>query len=567
MIQKKLSIIFIFLILISCFSVPSIEGNNINNNNFKQINYILTNNSEPFNGYTLFSPEYSTKTFIIDINGNIVHSWDSNYIQGLPVYLLENGDLIRGCSNLDNTRFLAGGFTGRVEIYDWNNSLIWDFDYSTDRYCLHHDIEVLPNKNILMISWEYKTASEAVAAGRNPNNIQNGQLWPDKIIEIKPIGPSESKIVWEWHVWDHLIQDFDSSKDNYGVVADHPELIDINTGGRLSDFNHINSIDYNQEFDQILLSSHNQNEIWVIDHSTTTEEAADHTGGKYGKGGDLLYRWGNPRMYKTGGFEDQQLFGQHDAQWIELGCPGEGNILIFNNGQGRPDGKFSSIVEIQPPVNGTGYYDLTFGSSYMPTEPIWLYTAENPGDFFAPKISGAQRLPNGNTLICMGDKGFFFEVTLEKETVWEYENTYPNTISNNVFKIRRYGLDYPGLFSLFQNPEKPNTPNGPTSGEAGKKYSYTTNANDPEDDQLYYWFDWGDDTNSKWFGPYDSGDIVTASHVWDSRGNFEIRVKVKDIHGLESDWSDPLVVSMPKNKLFIVSIIKRLMERFPINVM
>jgi len=62
-------------------------------------------------------------------------------------------------------------------------------------------------------------------------------------------------------------------------VADHPELIDINFGGRHADWNHLNSIDYNEEFDQILLSSHNQNEIWVIDHSTTTEEAAGHTGG------------------------------------------------------------------------------------------------------------------------------------------------------------------------------------------------------------------------------------------------------------------------------------------------
>jgi hypothetical protein len=409
------------------------------------------NSNEPYEGYILFSPEFSTDTFLIDIYGDIVHSWDSSYIQGVPVYLLENGNLVRGCSKIDNTRFAVGGFTGRVEMHDWNGNMLWEFDYSTDQYCLHHDIEVLPNGNILMIAWEYKTYAEAIAAGKNPLNLKDNQLWPDKIIEVEPTGSSGGNIVWEWHVWDHLIQDFDSSKDNYGVVADHPELIDINTGGRLSDFNHINSIDYNQEFDQILLSSHNQNEIWVIDHSTTTEEAADHTGGKYGKGGDLLYRWGNPKMYTTGGFEDQHLLRQHDAQWIEAGCPGKGNILIFNNCAGFLEGsRHSSIVEIKPPVNETGFYDLTPSSSYMPTEPIWLYTAENPSDFYSPKVSGAQRLPNGNTLICMGDKGFFFEVNYEKETVWQYQNTYPNMMSNKVFKILKYGVDYPGLSILFQ---------------------------------------------------------------------------------------------------------------------
>ena len=119
---------------------------------------------------------------------------------------------------------------------------------------------------------------------------------PDHVIEVEPNGSSGGNIVWEWHVWAHLIQDYDPAKDNYGVVEDHPELIDINfmaiSAGK--DLNHINAIDYNEEFDQILLTSAGQDEIWVIDHSTTTEESAGHTGGTSGKGGDLLYRWGNP---------------------------------------------------------------------------------------------------------------------------------------------------------------------------------------------------------------------------------------------------------------------------------
>ena len=567
MVRKIISIFILFII--TAGSIFSISTTAISKNQEKdKSSYSQFSNNEPFEGYTLFSPEYSTKTFLIDIDGEIVHSWDSNYIQGLPVYLLENGNLIRGCSKFDNPRFVAGGFTGCVEIFDWNRVLLWEFDYSTDQYCLHHDIEVLPDGNVLMIAWEYKTRIEAIVAGKNPKNIQGEQLWPDHIIEVKPAGFSGGTIVWEWHVWDHLVQDYDSSKENYGVVADHPELIDINSGGRHADFNHINSIDYNADFDQILLSSHNQNEIWIIDHSTTVEEAAGHSGGKYGKGGDLLYRWGNPQVYDAGSSVDQKFFGQHDAQWIESGCPGEGNILVFNNGQGRLDGKYSSIDEIVPPVNDNGNYDYTVGSPYAPEEQMWIYTADNPNDFYSPKVSGSERLPNGNTLICMGDSGIFFEVTLEKETIWEYINTYPNMKSNNVFKIHRYGLDYPGLTVLFQRPNKPSMPNGSNSGIIGNEYFYSSITTDPDDDEIFYWFDWGDGSNSGWIGPYDSGDNAIASHIWDKIGIYEICVKAKDIHGFESEWSDPLPVTMPRNKAYIntpfLNLLQQHLNLFPI---
>ncbi|CAK8718630.1 hypothetical protein KKHLCK_07795 [Candidatus Electrothrix laxa] len=150
--------------------------------------------------------------------------------------------------------------------------------------------------------------------------------------------------------------------------------------------------------DQILFSVRQQSEIWVIDHSTTTEEAAGHTGGNRGKGGDLLYRWGNPAVYRAGSSADQQLFVQHDAEWIESGYPGEGNILIFNNGDGRADGEYSAIMEIEPPVDSSGNYALTLGEAYGPAAPVWSYTASPSTDFYADHISGQQRQPNGNTL-------------------------------------------------------------------------------------------------------------------------------------------------------------------------
>jgi hypothetical protein len=261
---------------------------------------------------------------------------------------------------------------------------------------------------------------------------------PDEIIEVQKTGSASGTIVWEWHAWDHLIQDFDSSKQNYGAVADHPELIDLNFGvdfQGVTDWLHTNSVDYNPAFDQILLSVHNFNEIWVIDHSTTNEEAAGHTGGGYGHGGDLLYRWGNPQAYRAGSSSDEKFYGMHDASWIPPGYPGEGHILVFNNGLNRPGSLYSSIDEFIPPVNATGYYYLESGSAYGPAERTWIYTANPPTSFYATQLSGAQRLKNGNTLICDGEAGHFFEVTATGTTVWEYTNTYPNPQMNRVFKI------------------------------------------------------------------------------------------------------------------------------------
>jgi len=201
------------------------------------------------------------------------------------------------------------------------------------------------------------------------------------------------------------------------------------------DWMHSNSIDYNPQFDQIVLSVHNFNEIWVIDHSTTTEEAAGHSGGNSGKGGDLLYRWGNPDAYRAGTSSDQKLFGQHDTAWIKPGFPGAGHILIFNNGLSRPGGQYSSIDEIAPPVDAQGNYFLEQGSAYGPTNPNWTYKASPPSSFYAYYISGAERLKDGDTLICDGVSGKFFEVTPGGTTVWQWTNNYPYPSMNDVFKI------------------------------------------------------------------------------------------------------------------------------------
>jgi hypothetical protein len=364
-------------------------------------------------------------------------------------YLLEDGHLLRTTKFPDGSPSgfpAAAGSGGLLEEYDWDGSLVWEFEYGSPDFLAHHDIATMPNGNVLMIAWEYKSEAEALQAGRDPTRLDEGELWPDTIIEVQPTGPDTGTVVWEWHAWDHLIQDYSSSVGNYGVVSDHPELIDINYGSNSrADMTHINSVDYNTELDQILLSIPRYGEIWIIDHSTTTAEAASHTGGDSGNGGDLIYRWGNPRTYRAGTIADMQLFGQHDAEWISAGMPGAGNILVFNNGNGRPGGDYSTVDELAPALNGDGTYTLT-GSSYGPSVPLWVYAAATPADFYADHISGAQRLPDGNTLICDGPAGYFFEVTSTGVIAWQYE------YGSEVFRVERYSADYPGLADLVQDP-------------------------------------------------------------------------------------------------------------------
>jgi len=401
-------------------------------------------------GQILYSPMWTTTTYLIDASGTVNHTWASSYFPGVMVRWLGDGTILRTIRVGVGPG--GGGAGGGVQKVEWDGTVVWDYRYNTNGVLSHHDVRMLPNGDVLLIAWETKTRTEAIAAGRNPNTVGSQGLTPDHIIEVKPTGPTSGDIVWEWHVWDHLIQDYDSSKANYGVVGDHPELVDINYAPESGqEWMHTNSIDYNEEFDQILISVCFLSEIWVIDHSTTTEEAAGHTGGNSGKGGDLLYRWGNPQAYDAGTSSDEKLFRQHDASWITPGLPGEGDILIFNNGANRPGSHYSTVDEIVPPVNENGEYYLEPGSAYGPEAQTWIYTASPPTSFYADHISGAQRLSEGNTLICNGVTGKIFEVTPEGTTVWQH-----NT-GGQVFKVVYIPHEEP-------QPPEPDTPNLDCSG-------------------------------------------------------------------------------------------------------
>jgi Arylsulfotransferase (ASST) len=437
---------------------------------------LLINEPKAFRGYTLLNPMNTKTTYLIDIDGRVVKSWESKHNSMHAAYLLENGHLFRVAVLAGGERSFGGGpgAAGRLQEFGWDGDLVWDFEFHTFKQYPHHDAAKMPNGNVLMVVWDKKMHDEAIAAGRKPELVSD-YLLPDSIVEVKPTGKTTGEVVWEWHLWDHVVQDHDSTKDNYGDVAKHPELVDINfaessmgpppgppgqgpdtkkagpprdpakdavkkaeaeklkTIGYVGtpqqrsqrvnpDWTHVNSVDYNAELDQIVISVHEFSEIWVIDHSTTTAEAAGHKGGRSGKGGDLLYRWGNPRAYRAGTKADQTLFAQHNAQWIPGGLPGEGHLLVFNNGGNRPGGSYTSVDELVLPVDSQGRYTRETGASYGPKKPVWSYSSPQKSDFYAFFISGAQRLPNGNTLICSGPNGTLFEVTPGKETVWKYVN-------------------------------------------------------------------------------------------------------------------------------------------------
>ncbi|MCX6309601.1 MAG: T9SS type A sorting domain-containing protein, partial [Bacteroidia bacterium] len=206
--------------------------------------------------------------------------------------------------------------------------------------------------------------------------------------------------------------------------------------------------------------------------------------------GNFLYRFGDPAKYGQGSSPSfstnpektttghKQIGGSHDIQWIKPGLPGEGNFLVFNNGQNlfelTPQ---SYIVEINPFLNASGVKTSAYvnppDAGYNIVNPansnlmkekkniskqvVFNYSSKNNTSFFSTIGSSAQRLPNGNTFVCAMNSGHFFEVcTADTSVVWEYINpftrsgirkiktdTYPT--DNAAFRAYRYTADHPAL--------------------------------------------------------------------------------------------------------------------------
>jgi hypothetical protein len=399
--------------------------------------------SKAYKGYTLFTPLFSDKTYLIDMLGNIVHIWKhKDNPPGLHYILLENGNILgntrekfvlppkegtkpkpkpKNNPNPNKNLNFGGGVKGLKEM-DWDGNVVCQYLPGPNEGSLHHDFVRLPNGNTMTNAWEHVSYEEAIAGGRNPKQTTERGLAPDVIYEVDPKG----QVVWKWYAWDHR-----GMNSRYHLDVNYITNVLPKYSRGNPDWTHFNTVDYNPSTDQILVDSREFGELYIIEHKT----------------GEIVYRWGNPSAYGGGDAPsfttpgDQILFGPHDAHWIKEGLPGAGHILIFNNGWARPPVTYSSIIEMDPKTG----------------EIVWEYRSKCENSFSSHHISGAQRLPNGNTFICSGSHGHMFEVTNEGEVVWEYINPVTTggnkswfddlgfQSNNSVFKAHRYGPDYPGL--------------------------------------------------------------------------------------------------------------------------
>jgi len=413
-------------------------------------------------GYLLLYPQNQGNCFLVNNCGEKVHVWnDGDHGPSNSVHLQPDGSLFMAKIHYTytNSWIYGGGGGQKIEHRDWDNNLLWTYTYADSMKRMHHDFTVLPNGNVVLIAWERKFLPELLAAGKDTSFVTGNELWPDHLVEIQPIGLDSGAIVWEWHAWDHLIQDFDSLAANYGVVADHPELININyiNGNNFADWMHVNSVDYNATRDQLIFSTPMLNEVWIIDHSTTSFESASHSGGLSGKGGDLIYRWGNPEAYQQGTSADRKLGFQHDIHWMDNDenpdSANLGRLMVFNN-KSQPN--ISTANTFMPVFDTLTHQYQMVNNVYSPTGFDYSYTTPDPADMYCAVVSSVQQLPNGNKLICSGRLGYTLEVDELDEIVWEYKTPINNSVpatqgtiiplsGNFTFRTKKFSSDWPGF--------------------------------------------------------------------------------------------------------------------------
>ncbi len=410
----------------------------------------ILNTQNSSHNLTLIVPNSSKITYLIDICGRVVNQWESDYKPGLASYLDQDGNLYRA-GRISSPVFSGGGLGGIIEKFNWEGDLIWQLDLSNDTLHQHHDFAVMPNGNIMAICWEYISPDEAIQNGRDLEITGDG-IWPTLVLEIEYVGDGHFDKVWEWRAWDHIVQNHDQLLPNYGIPSLNKRKIDVNLIDpklpKYEDWLHMNSIDYNPELDRILLSSRNLSEIYIIDHGTTMAESQGSIGGKAGYGGDLLYRFGNKNNFLSGENNEKILSNQHDANWIEEGRPGMGNIILFNNKPSTEDG-FSEVLEFNfESIDGD--YHIGSAASYE-SKKIWEYNSDATQDLYSRSMSGCQRLMNGNTLIISGIDGTLIETENNHEMTWKYvvpvnasgaiaQFDFPQ--GNSIFKARSYSKSF-----------------------------------------------------------------------------------------------------------------------------
>jgi hypothetical protein len=393
-----------------------------------------------YNGYTLLSSfgEHESPAgsgiyhgaLLVDMDGRLVHEWS---MVGFPSKMLLNGHVLGYHAARDDG-------TGHQEYdylveLDWHGNEVWRWDrWGMDAFgrpiCRgHHDFqrEGYPEAS-------YHGTGMDTTPVENPRTLllvhetlDRPEIapWPlesDVIIEVDPRG----NILWEWHATDHFEEfGFDeAAKEALRTVQVlQPEI--FAGGADVTDWLHTNAISYlgpNRWWDggdarfhpeNILADSRNANILWIIDRATG--EIVWKVGPDYGIG----------RPEKRLG----QIIGQHHAHMIAKGLPGEGNILVFDNGGGAGYGKAFGLFGKATYPNKLRTYSRVIEFNPVTLDLVWEYKRPSPAEgetyrFYSFYISNAQRLPNGNTLVNQGDRGRIFEVTDSGELVWEYLSPY-----------------------------------------------------------------------------------------------------------------------------------------------
>jgi len=449
-------------------------------------------------------PNAGTKYQEVDWNNNVI--WEARHPQHRDVTRAEFQQ-ITGLTDAQMTDMAAM----RAANTKYAIALTGKYDRSE-----HHDFRKVYNKKlgkdtIMFINNKYIPEADVLKLGVNTTKVQAAQYPKAVSLDcISEVDIQTGQLVWEWCYQDHLIQNFDPAAQSYAAdVAnasyggdieeafyrrlDVNALNNQNSYGPRSDWYHTNSMDYNADRDEVVLNSRQYSEFYVVDHNTTTAEAK-------GKKGDILYRFGSAYNYAS---DDQlgagkgkspypaflkpdysQIWGAHNIHWIPSGLSGAGHFLIFDNGGGRvSNGFYSAVLQINPlDTSGkyvkelaAGYGTSAYASGFTGTpqagstmkvskQVVWGYSGAL-ASFYAMHISGAQRLPNGNTLICAGTQGHMFEVTSTGDLVWEYTSPimggYISALlgldangkpikggtvsSNSVFRAQRVAPDFPGL--------------------------------------------------------------------------------------------------------------------------